>query len=160
MPFGGGEDVIHEDADDIHQEDLMTDDENEDVSTEDRIRRSTQTGTRRRGVDRDADDIDNEEDGEELFGENMEDDYRPIPELDVYDTKHLDDSEYSEISLGDRIAAEAEMRKRDKEAGRLRGRMRRGLEGLDSSSELDDFRVTAIKKKKLNARMAESNDVS
>ncbi|KAH9363910.1 hypothetical protein HPB48_003201 [Haemaphysalis longicornis] len=29
-----------------------------------------------------------EEDGEELFGDNMEDDYRPIPELDRYDPRN------------------------------------------------------------------------
>lgn len=54
-------------------------------------------------------------------------DYRVIPELDVYDRDNLDDSEYSVLSEGDRFAAETQMRRRDREEGRLTGRMRRGL---------------------------------
>ena len=159
MPFSGREDDnIHEDADDIHHEELMTDDE-DNVLTLQETRKLNVAGTRRRGDDRD-DEVENEDDGEELFGDNMEEDYRQIPDLDVYDTKHFDDSEYSEISLGDRIAAEAEMRRRDREAGRLKARMRRGLEVFDSSSEMDDFRVTALKKKKLLGRMSGTQDVS
>ncbi len=34
------------------------------------------------GVDRDIDDEEEDADGEELFGDNMEADYRPMPELD------------------------------------------------------------------------------
>ena len=43
---------------------------------------------------------DGEDEGEgvELFGENVERDYRPIPELDVYDTRMLDDEEYEALS--------------------------------------------------------------
>lgn len=58
-----------------------------------------------------------EEEGEELFGENMENDYRPMPELDHYDPAILDDEEYSDISQADRAAAEAEMRRRDRAMG-------------------------------------------
>lgn len=47
-------------------------------------------------------------------------DYRPMPGLDRYDPEVVDDSEYSELSQGDRIAAEAEMRKRDRAAGIIR----------------------------------------
>ena len=55
-------------------------------------------------------------------------DYRPIPELDVYDQDHLDDEEdFSDISESQRQAAEREIRQREKEEGRLTGRMRRGL---------------------------------
>ncbi|XP_042236429.1 DNA replication licensing factor mcm2-like [Homarus americanus] len=78
-----------------------------------------------------------EEDGEELFGDNMENDYRHIPELDVYDRDNLDDSEYSMLSEGDRVAAEAQMRKRDREEDRVTGRMRRGLL-YDESDDEDD----------------------
>jgi hypothetical protein len=39
----------------------------------------------------------------------------------------LDDSDYEGMSEGERAAAEALMRKRDREEGRLDGRMRRGL---------------------------------
>jgi len=45
-----------------------------------------------------------EEDGEELFGDNMENDYRPMPELDHYDPAMLDDEDdFSEMSQGDRL---------------------------------------------------------
>lgn len=54
-------------------------------------------------------------------------DYRHIPELDVYDRDNLDDSEYSMLSEGDRMAAEAQMRKRDRDEGRPVGGMRRGF---------------------------------
>ncbi len=55
-------------------------------------------------------------------------DYRAIPELDVYDRDHLDDDgEFSELSMGERLAAEREMRKRDRDEGRDTGRMRRGI---------------------------------
>ena len=39
----------------------------------------------------------------------------------------LDDSDYDGMSEGERAAAEAMMRKRDREEGRMDGRMRRGL---------------------------------
>lgn len=58
-----------------------------------------------------------EEDGEELFGDNMENDYRPMPELDRYDPDMLDEEDYDELSQGERQAAEAEMRRRDRAQG-------------------------------------------
>ncbi|CAD6231670.1 GSCOCG00001526001-RA-CDS [Cotesia congregata] len=61
-----------------------------------------------------------EGDGEELFGDDMEADYRPMPALDRYDRALMDDDEYSELSQGDRVAAEAAMRKRDRAAGIFR----------------------------------------
>lgn len=45
----------------------------------------------------------------------------------MYDRDNLDDSEYSMMSEGDRGAAEAQMRKRDREEGRPLGGMRRGF---------------------------------
>ena len=55
-------------------------------------------------------------------------DYRAIPELDVYDRENLDDdADYSDLSLSERLAAEREMRKRDRDEGRADGRMRRGI---------------------------------
>ena len=44
-----------------------------------------------------------------------------------YDRDLLDDSDYDALSEGDRAAAEALMRKRDRDEGRGDGRMRRGL---------------------------------
>ncbi|XP_033229836.1 DNA replication licensing factor Mcm2 [Belonocnema kinseyi] len=83
----------------------------------------------------DENDLPNEEDdGEELFGDNMENDYRPMSALDRYDPNQLDDDDYSELSQGDRAAAENEMRKRDRAAGILRDD--RDLLYEDSDDEL------------------------
>ncbi|XP_054160995.1 DNA replication licensing factor mcm2-like [Oppia nitens] len=82
--------------------------------------------------------VSDDESGEELFGDNFEMDYRPRPELDVYEQDMLDDDAgVSELSLGERITAEAEMRARDRAAGRLTGRMRRGLDVYDESEDGD-----------------------
>ncbi len=91
-----------------------------------------------------GDDDEEESEGEELFGENFERDYRPQPKLDVYDPDQLDDGNYSEMSLGDRIAAEATLAARDKAEGRLTGRMRRGLDLYDDgTSETSDVAAAA-----------------
>ncbi|KAK3611229.1 hypothetical protein CHS0354_005239 [Potamilus streckersoni] len=82
--------------------------------------------------------VEEEEDGEELFGDNMERDYRPIPELDVYTHEGLDDEEYSDISEGQRQAAERDIRRREREEGLLAGRMRRGLIYDESSEEEEE----------------------
>ncbi|KAK3868016.1 hypothetical protein Pcinc_026562 [Petrolisthes cinctipes] len=95
--------------------------------------------------------VEEEEDGEELFGDNLENDYRHIPELDVYDAENLDDSEYSMLSEGDRVAAEASMRRRDREEGRATGRMRRGL----LYDESDDDEDRPARKRRMAERAAE-----
>lgn len=65
--------------------------------------------------------IEDEGEGEELFGDNMENDYRAMPALDRYDPRMLDDDEdLDELSVGERRAAEDEMHKRDRERGVLR----------------------------------------
>merc|ERR1719322_423352 len=66
----------------------------------------------------------------------MENDYRPMPGLDRYERELMDDEDYDDISEGDRQAVEAELRRRDREEGRLDGRMRRGL--LYDSDDEDD----------------------
>lgn len=63
---------------------------------------------------------DEEDDGEELFGDNMENDYRSMPALDRYDAENLDDEDYDAMSVETRAAAEAALRQRDREEGRLR----------------------------------------
>ncbi|KOC63500.1 DNA replication licensing factor Mcm2 [Habropoda laboriosa] len=66
-------------------------------------------------------DVNEEEgEGEELFGDNMEADYRPMPALDRYDSDVVDLEEYSEMSQGERAEAEAAMHKRDRAAGIIR----------------------------------------
>ena len=70
-----------------------------------------------------------EQEGEELFGERMERDYRAIPELDVYEAEGLDEREdiSDELSPTARGEAEMEMRRRDRAERAAQGRMRRGL---------------------------------
>lgn len=80
-------------------------------------------------------------------------DYRHIPELDVYDRDNLDDSEYSMMSDGDRVAAEANMRRRDRDEGRATGRMRRGLLYDDS----DDDEDRPARKRRMAERAAEGD---
>lgn len=92
-----------------------------------------------------------EEDGEELFGDQLEQDYRAIPALDRYDQEGLDEDDYSELSENQRQAAEREMRQRDREEGILTGRMRRGLM-YEESDEEDD---AAPRKRRRAERAAE-----
>eukprot|EP00042_Codosiga_hollandica_P055422 m.775740 g.775740 ORF g.775740 m.775740 type:complete len:908 (+) comp59111_c2_seq2:88-2811(+) len=91
-------------------------------------------------VDPDLDE--EEEEGEELIAEGMEEDYRPIPHLDVYDPAELADEneQIEEISEDARRAAEREMRKRDKAKarGRSEGRVPRVLGMADSDDVVDD----------------------
>ncbi|CAB3408080.1 unnamed protein product [Caenorhabditis bovis] len=55
-----------------------------------------------------------EEDGENLFGDDMERDYREQPELDVYSESGMDDaSDLGSLSIDARRAAEREMAQRD-----------------------------------------------
>ncbi|XP_062522583.1 DNA replication licensing factor mcm2-like isoform X2 [Corticium candelabrum] len=79
-----------------------------------------------------------EQEGEELFGEAMERDYRAIPELDVYESEGMD-SRAGDFSLspGARREAEIEMRRRDRAERAAQGRMRRGL--LYDESEDEDL---------------------
>uniref|UniRef100_A0A1B6ESV9 DNA replication licensing factor MCM2 n=2 Tax=Proconiini TaxID=565685 RepID=A0A1B6ESV9_9HEMI len=94
---------------------------------------------------------DEEEDGEELFGDNMEADYRPMPALDRYERDVLDDEEYSDISQGDRRAAEEVMRRRDRE-----DQMRRGDADLLYEPSDDD---EAPRRKRRRAEKAAIGDV-
>jgi len=92
-----------------------------------------------------------EDDGEELFGDNMENDYRPMPGLDRYDREIMDEDDYDMMSESDRAAAEAALRKRDRDEGRRAdGRMRRGL--LYDEDDEDD--EPARRKRRLAADRA------
>ncbi len=56
-----------------------------------------------------------EEDGEDLIGDRMEEDYQAIPELDTYEREGLaDEEDMSDFDPAARAAAEREMRKRDR----------------------------------------------
>jgi len=87
------------------------------------------------GMGNAGDDDEEEGEGENLFGDDMERDYRPVPHLDTFDPDLLDEEEYEALSEGERQAAEASMRKRDREEGRGVGRMRRGLLYDDDEDE-------------------------
>jgi len=95
-----------------------------------------------------------EEDGEELFGDNMEADYRPIAALDRYDAADLDESDYDAISESGRQEAERMMKKRDKDLGV--GQMRRGL-FYDESDDEEDTRPS--RKRRLAERAAEGMEM-
>lgn len=106
----------------------------------------------------DADDVEpeaprseNVSDEEDLFGDNMERDYVPIPELDHYEEEHIDDQAVSELSIGERIAADATLRERDRLEGR-RAQVRRGLEIFDISEDS----VTNFQQIKRRRRLAEN----
>lgn len=96
-------------------------------------------------------DID-EGEGEELFGDNMENDYRPMPELDRYDTDILDEDDYEDISQTDRRAAEQEMRRRDRALGIHRDE--RDILYGDSDEEGDDD-VTKSKRRAIAEKNVE-----
>ncbi|KAF8561638.1 hypothetical protein P879_08044 [Paragonimus westermani] len=96
-----------------------------------------------------------EETGENLFGDDMERDYRPIPELDVYEAEGLApaDEDLEEMSPGARAEAEREMRQRDRERALAAGGLRRGiladLYGPDEEEE-----VVPVRRRRLAERAA------
>ena len=93
------------------------------------------------------------EDGEELFGDDMERDYRPIPQLDIYgESSMLDETgSFGDLSPGARIAADAEMRRRDRLLGVRKGGMRRGLL-YDTEDEEDDGDVVERSRRRKSDR--------
>ncbi|RUS83603.1 hypothetical protein EGW08_008622 [Elysia chlorotica] len=92
-----------------------------------------------------------EEEGENLFGDDVERDYQAIPALDRYEDAGLDTSEYSDISESQRQEAEREIRDRERAEGTVGGRLRRGL--LYDDSDDDDDRPA--RKRRLAERAAE-----
>lgn len=99
---------------------------------------------------------DGEDEGEgvELFGDNVERDYRAIPELDVYDPRMLDDEEYEALSPSARAEVDRMLQKRDREEAFGKGRMRPGLL-YDSDEDADE---RPIHRRRLAERAAEAGD--
>ncbi|KAJ2356162.1 MCM DNA helicase complex subunit [Coemansia erecta] len=60
---------------------------------------------------------DEEGEGEDLFGPNMDRDYRYNAQLDHYDADMVDETEYAAMGAGERARIEARMRRRDMEEG-------------------------------------------
>ena len=65
--------------------------------------------------------MENSEDEGEDLNDNVEQDYRRIEALDRYDEQDIDDNEEYSLSPGARMAAEQEMRQRDRDRGGRRG---------------------------------------
>ena len=57
-----------------------------------------------------ADPLDEEDDGEDLIGDGMEADYRPMGALDEYEADGLDFNEYEGMDFGARAADAPSMR--------------------------------------------------
>lgn len=86
----------------------------------------------------DVGEVREDEEGENLFGDDVERDYQAIPQLDTYEDVGLDTSDYSEMSGADRLEAEREIRERERAEGRgVGGRMRKGLLYDDSDDDED-----------------------
>ena len=82
---------------------------------------------------------DDEGDGDDLHEEGYEADYRALPLLDTYEGRGIDRREYERISEDARLAAEAEMRHRDRSEMRHKGvRLPLALQDTDDEgSELE-----------------------
>ncbi|KAI8057837.1 MCM-domain-containing protein [Syncephalis plumigaleata] len=70
-----------------------------------------------------VEDLDEDEEGEDLFGPGMEADYQENTRLDRYDIAELDTQDYDIMDAADRHAAEAVMARRDAEQRRVDGRV-------------------------------------
>ena len=91
-----------------------------------------------------------EEEGEDLFGDNMEEDYREVAELDRYDPEELDHEDYETMDVEARAAAEAKMKKRDRMEGRsaTRGRIKDSLLYSELSEDQDGEAATSSHRSK------------
>lgn len=132
-----------------------------------------------------------EDEGEDLFGDNMEkcvlqfffifnemmdnwaihsqgfkfqyslififSDYRPMPHLDRYDDRILDEDEYEQMSVGDRLAAEEELRRRDREMGITRRDDRELF--YDQSDDEEDPRAKRRRAEKVAAGEVEDTEM-
>jgi DNA replication licensing factor MCM2 len=107
--------------------------------------------------------VESEGEGEDLL-DQMQTDYRAIPELDRYDDRQLDDdSDVSEITFSNRAAAEALMQQRDRRNRAVRSRLPAALqdmydaadkgEGLDEDDEDEE-----AEERRRRRRMEEAAD--
>ncbi|CAM0139684.1 MCM DNA helicase complex subunit [Umbelopsis sp. WA50703] len=83
-------------------------------------------------------DVDEEEDddGIDLFGSDMENDYREDSIRDRYDLTNIDDDDYDNMDAADRAAVEARLNRRDAEIMRREGRMADAfMDGIDDDAE-------------------------
>eukprot|EP00939_MAST-03C_sp_MAST-3C-sp1_P003584 g3584.t1 len=107
--------------------------------------------------------------GEDLLDNDaMRNDYRPIPELDRYDDRDLDNqSDVSEISFDGKAAAEAIMHERDRREhrfdprrGRLPAALRQLYEDGDGADEADDDTTTTEEARQRSRRRRMQEDAA
>jgi DNA replication licensing factor MCM2 len=67
--------------------------------------------------------LEEDDEGEDLFDENFQQDYRANSELDYYDARDIDDAEFSELSIGDRLVVDEILNRRDRAAIKDQGRV-------------------------------------
>ncbi|KDQ28068.1 hypothetical protein PLEOSDRAFT_1093484 [Pleurotus ostreatus PC15] len=119
---------------------------------------------------RDAEGADDDEEGEDLFGQTLEDDYTGNDILDTYsDTGLNDDEEAEELTAAGRRAAEMKMARRDRlESQGKRGNraLRRsrapaflGSDGMDEDDELDDELGISRMKRRTRRQYDERRDL-
>jgi len=92
-------------------------------------------------VELDIDDVDEmaeDEDGIDLFGNNMMRDYKASREEDRYSDRDIDDEgEYADLDVADRRQLEARLNKRDRELARQRRMPAAFLQDEDGEGDLD-----------------------
>jgi hypothetical protein len=93
--------------------------------------------------------VDEEDDGEELIGEGMEADYRPMGALDQYEEDGLDDHQYGLMDMSARAAADAALDARDQ-----RERVSRMPKALLTSDD-DDGEERAPRRRRRGTEAAE-----
>jgi len=83
-----------------------------------------------------------ERDGEDLFGPDADNDYRAMPKLDHYSSSGIDDeSDGTPMRIEDRLAAEAELNRRDRERRKYQARLPAAfLQAAEEEEEDDEAR--------------------
>ncbi|CCG83554.1 DNA replication licensing factor mcm2 [Taphrina deformans PYCC 5710] len=83
-------------------------------------------------------DLEEEEEGEDLFGPSMERDYNQNLAEDNYDPDDIDDEqEFGEMTAAERRAVDARLARRDREIARAQGRQPAAFLQGDSDDEMD-----------------------
>ncbi|KAJ1897710.1 MCM DNA helicase complex subunit, partial [Kickxella alabastrina] len=86
--------------------------------------------------------LEEDDDGEDLFGPGMESDYRHNAQLDRYDADMLDDTDFGSMDPAERARVEARLRRRDFEEGRGQPKSRIPLAFMQDFEDADDARFS------------------
>lgn len=107
----------------------------------------------------DLDDAAEEEDGEDLFGENMERDYIQNLELDHYDIDELDDEgEYEAMDPALRREVEEKLKRRDKELARAKGLYKTAAFLQDDDDDPLDFPMARRRRRHYDDQQDDMNE--